>query len=572
MSIPIRSDAELRRRLQNLSDADIEALYDEVFGSGYARYADDPVRFGIEVLRESYTDDVSALIRSVVTHRRTIARSANAVGKSHAAGAAAWWWYKCHPESQVILLAAPPIANLETKLWGELMARTRRVPELLLGERVRHLHISRSPLDFIRGIAIPQDADAARIQASIAGSHRAALLYIVDEGDGVPPAVYDAIESCMTGGRNRLLVLFNPRSEAGPLADMERRGEAHIIELSAFRHPNVVSGQTRIPGAVDRETTLRRIREWTRPIQPGQAVRGDTFDVPHWLADGDVEPGAREIVDARFSVMVLGRYPLASTLEAYFDRAYLARRRRLVEALEPDEVVDSGRLRGRLEIWEQPEPGERYVVGADVAEGLDSDGTDHDYHAACVLRETTRTQVAAYHAREGCDPADFGRDLAAIGLHYNTADIVVERNSHGILTLHVLEEDGYPRIYRQDIPAGPDRPHSADRTLAGFRTTAQSKAMVDDALADAIRRSARAEMDGEPAAQAGGITLTSVRTIDECLQYSKLPGGRAGARRGHDDEVRAVGLANWLVEQRWSRTRMTPLRRKAPETACGARW
>ena len=48
----------------------------------YSQYADDPIGFGENVLGESYTEDVKKLMLSVRDNVITIARSANATGKS----------------------------------------------------------------------------------------------------------------------------------------------------------------------------------------------------------------------------------------------------------------------------------------------------------------------------------------------------------------------------------------------------------------------------------------------------------------------------------------------------------
>jgi hypothetical protein len=55
-------------------------------------YALDPVAFGEEVLKEHYTEDVQEVMESVRDNPITIARSANAVGKSHGAARIAAWF------------------------------------------------------------------------------------------------------------------------------------------------------------------------------------------------------------------------------------------------------------------------------------------------------------------------------------------------------------------------------------------------------------------------------------------------------------------------------------------------
>ena len=152
------------------------------------------------------------------------------------------------------------------------------------------------------------------------GKHAPNLLFIVDEADAVPPEVYKGIESCMSGGNARLLVMFNPRGEYGPVARMEKQRLGNVVRLSALRHPNVVTGNDMIPGAVTRETTVRRINEWTRPLAPDEKSDNECYELPEYLvgvvakslSGVDFPPlpaGWRKVQNPAFFYMVLGEYP-----------------------------------------------------------------------------------------------------------------------------------------------------------------------------------------------------------------------------------------------------------------------
>ena len=51
----------------------------------FSQYQADPVGFGEQILGEAFTDDVKKLMESVRDNPITLAKSANAVGKTHAA-------------------------------------------------------------------------------------------------------------------------------------------------------------------------------------------------------------------------------------------------------------------------------------------------------------------------------------------------------------------------------------------------------------------------------------------------------------------------------------------------------
>jgi hypothetical protein len=169
-------------------------------------------------------------------------------------------------------------------------------------------------------VTIPASGSAAQREAKFSGKHSPFLLFIIDEGDAVPDDVYRGIESCMSGGHARLLVMFNPRHQSGEVHRMERDGRANVVKLSAFNHPNVVTGLDRIPGAVTRETTVRRLNQWCRPLVAGEAVDGSCFELPAYLVgvtarsqSGEeyppLQPGFYKIMDPAFSYMTLGKYP-----------------------------------------------------------------------------------------------------------------------------------------------------------------------------------------------------------------------------------------------------------------------
>jgi hypothetical protein len=303
----------------------------------FSGYQNDPVGFGHEVLGETYTDEVKDMMESVRDNIVTVAKSANATGKTHGAARVAVWWFKCFPDSQVYTAAAPPESNLKKLLWGEIGSITEKHPELFKTEEKTSLHIQRSAQSFLSGVTIPASGTSAQREAKFSGKHAPNLLFIIDEGDAVPDEVYKGIESCMTGGHARLLIMFNPRSEIGEPYRMERDGRASVVHLSAFAHPNVIDGNDVIAGAVTRETTVRRINQWCRPIVEGEPIDGECFELPKFL-EGEIardqggkaypslRPGWYKIMDPAFSYMVLGRYPAQASTQL-ISREWIAKAR-----------------------------------------------------------------------------------------------------------------------------------------------------------------------------------------------------------------------------------------------------
>ncbi len=296
------------------------------YQADYSKYQADPAGFCETRLKQKYTDDIKTLMETVRDHEVVIAKSANAVGKTHAASSLAIWFRSCFPDAQVYTAAAPPEGNLRRLLWGEIREMVQQVPELFHGDRITDLHIEQSPKAFLTGVTIPSSGTSAQREAKFSGKHAPNLMFIFDEGDAIPDDVYRAVETCMSGGYVKLLVLFNPRAKSGEVYRMERDERAKIVTLSALTHPNVVTGEDVIPGAVTREKTVRRINEYCRPVADGEKISDNCFELPEYLVGAvaarrngeEYSPlgaGWYYIVEPAFSYMCLAKYPARNSTQ-----------------------------------------------------------------------------------------------------------------------------------------------------------------------------------------------------------------------------------------------------------------
>jgi hypothetical protein len=334
----------------------------------HSAYQDDPVGFGEKVLHDTYTDDVRRLMESVRDHEITVAISANATGKTHAAARVAVWFFLAFEDAQVYTAAAPPEENLKRLLWGQIGEVVESHPGLFESCQIRSLHIQKSANSFLTGVTIPSSGTEHEREAKFSGKHAPHLLFILDEGDAIPDEVYRGIESCMSGGHVRMLVMFNPRQEMGAVYRIVRDGRANVVHLSAFKHINVISGEDRIPGAVTREVTVRRINEWCRKLVDGERVTDECFELPDYLEGAvaqdqagrqypPLESGWYRVEDPQFFYMVLGRYPTQSEYQ-----------------LVSKEWISAARARWDAyvaEFGERPPIGVQPVMGLDIAETLD---------------------------------------------------------------------------------------------------------------------------------------------------------------------------------------------------------
>lgn len=128
-----------------------------------------------------------------------------------------------------------------------------------------------------------------------------------------------------------------------------------------------------------------------------------------------------------------------------------------------------------LKLWRWPQMGVRYVLGADVAEGL---GGDSNYSVGSVLRVGTLNepdeQVATYRSNE-IDRIGFAEALVKLGLYYNKALLAIESNRYDTVAWTVQEKYMYPNCYRARLQGT----NNASVKL-GWETTEKSKSRLYD--------------------------------------------------------------------------------------------
>ena len=131
-------------------------------------------------------------------------------------------------------------------------------------------------------------------------------------------------------------------------------------------------------------------------------------------------------------------------------------------ALEGDDWMNHPR--GELTTYRTHDPGERYVIGADVAMGI----RGGDWSVAQVL-DSKKRQVATWRGQ--VHPDYFAEILLRLGEYYNTAHIIVENNGHGLLTCTWLMKDyEYPNGYTE---VQHDKITDRETVKLGFSTTAK---------------------------------------------------------------------------------------------------
>jgi hypothetical protein len=223
--------------------------------------------------------------------------------------------------------------------------------------------------------------------------------------------------------------------------------------------------------------------------------------------------------------------------------AFLSTGRPMFDAKIVNAMMESARKlpapqspRAHVFLWENPIPGEQYLIPCDVAEGKDAGVTDvtdperggADFCCGWIIRVRDLRAVGLIHGR--ITPIEFGRLLMGAGRLFNWAVIAVERNNHGHSTINTLETSQYPQVYRH---LEYDQGGTISFLRAGFPTDAKTRPMIVDALDTAIRSQA--------------LICQDPGFWRECSTFQRGPTGKPEALPNcHDDRVISMAIGAYL--------------------------
>lgn len=185
-----------------------------------------------------------------------------------------------------------------------------------------------------------------------------------------------------------------------------------------------------------------------------------------------------------------------------------------------------------LQIWKYPERLGQYVIGGDVAEGLEHG----DYSVLTVIEKRNMEVVARW--RGHCDPDVLGDIADQLGHYYNQALIGIEINNHGLTTTQRLKDSRYPNMYTREV--GYDKElYMLPAATLGWKTDLKTKPLMIDYLAQAIREKSLVDYD-----------MTFIR---EAMTYVVDENGRTNAQEGcYDDVVISTAIALQMFQWAYS--------------------
>lgn len=191
--------------------------------------------------------------------------------------------------------------------------------------------------------------------------------------------------------------------------------------------------------------------------------------------------------------------------------------------LAPNETFDETE-RGYLKLYEMPEIGGQYIIGADT-------GQKHDRCTATVVDKKTWKTVAKFKAVMGA--SQFGYELNKLGRFYNNGELAIEVNNMGQATIDKLVELEYPHLYmREDLQVV--NGVKKTKKIPGWLTNSISRPKMLGYLQDIVRTI--------------GAEIPDEDIIDEMKTFVRHPDGSYSASEGnYDDCVISTAIAYYVL-------------------------
>lgn len=220
-----------------MSDAFASSLADRLEADGQQdaeaeRYRADPVGFVTERLDEHLWSKQRQILEGVRDHRLVAVQSCHGIGKTFTVSRTALWWGSTHPPADTrIITTAPTFKQVRGVLWQEMRRAHKRAR---LPGHMMQLEWNIDDMLVAQGIK-PDDNEPDAFQ----GVHAEHLLVILDEANGVAPALWNAAISLATSEHSRIVVIGNPDDPTSKFAEVCKPGSGwHVIRVGYADTPN----------------------------------------------------------------------------------------------------------------------------------------------------------------------------------------------------------------------------------------------------------------------------------------------------------------------------------------------
>lgn len=224
-------------------------------------------------------------------------QAGHGVGKSKLASGIISHFFDCFVPS-IGYVFAPNYAQINDLIFKEIRADRRA--HNLPGHVLERPEIKHSEKHFVKGRATNNQKTEG-----VQGQHEKYMSFVLDEAEGIPAYVWDAIDSMASGGIAVVLMLANPRSRTSSFHKAAKDDNCVSFRMSCLAHPNVLAGYEVIPNAVQRSYVDTMIAKHCEVV-PQHDEDKYTFELP-WASDGKIY-----LPDDEFLFRVMGVPPISS--------------------------------------------------------------------------------------------------------------------------------------------------------------------------------------------------------------------------------------------------------------------
>lgn len=228
-------------------------------------------------------DDLEYWQPGQVIQNRIRIESGHTVGKTKLLAGLVSHFFDCHGPS-ITYCFAPGYDQINDLLFKEI--RTDREGKSLPGRVLESPDIRHKGNHFVKGKAT-NDAKG-RGTERIHGQHGARLCFALDESEGIPDFVWNAVDSMTSGGISIVLMAANPRTRTSRFYKAKNEPNVKSFRISCLWHPNVLEDKEVIPGAVRRDY----VTDMLKHCEEVEAHNPDhhTFELP-WQPGIIYKPG-----------------------------------------------------------------------------------------------------------------------------------------------------------------------------------------------------------------------------------------------------------------------------------------
>ena len=195
-------------------------------------------------------------------HRKILVRSCNGAGKTVAL-AAICHWKLLYFEDSIVLTTSSCWRQVENGLWGDIRKQAAAA-NLYPDTKILQTRIPIDDKHYAIGLS-PDRSENAQ------GFHAPSMLIAVDEATSASHDIMDAFMGNATSEDSQIILICNPISTQCYAYEAEQSGQWHVISISAMEHPNVMTGELYMPGAVTRAWIEDRLRSWSYETDPDES-------------------------------------------------------------------------------------------------------------------------------------------------------------------------------------------------------------------------------------------------------------------------------------------------------------